>query len=130
MYFVYVLYSRKTAKSYIGSCREVGERLRHHNSGLTPSTKGGTPEWEVNYVEKVDILHTTGMERKFCSIFIFSLCRFLFIRVDNNGSSNVSKRRGSSYENWESPSQAFRILFFGMFSKGGEPTGSSCQSTE
>lgn len=49
--FVYILKSLKTKKYYIGSTRNISERLRLHNLGLTPSTKHGIP-WEVIYTEE------------------------------------------------------------------------------
>ncbi|QDH79237.1 GIY-YIG nuclease family protein [Echinicola soli] len=51
MYFVYILYSSQTCRYYIGSCKDIRGRLAHHNRGLTPSTKGGAPNWEVRYLE-------------------------------------------------------------------------------
>ena len=51
MYYVYILYSPKTSRYYIGSCDDMDKRLYHHNRGLTPSTKAGAPEWEVRYLE-------------------------------------------------------------------------------
>ncbi|WP_026947924.1 GIY-YIG nuclease family protein [Algoriphagus marincola] len=52
MYFVYILYSSKTDKYYIGSTDNPEARLRHHNSASTPSTKAGAPLWEIKYLEK------------------------------------------------------------------------------
>ncbi len=51
MYFVYFLYSLKTERYYIGSTDDLESRLKHHNSGATPSTKSGAPFWEIRYVE-------------------------------------------------------------------------------
>ena len=51
MYFVYILFSTKTNKYYIGSTDNLEARLRHHNSGSTPSTKSGAPYWEIKFVE-------------------------------------------------------------------------------
>ncbi|MBA4302366.1 putative endonuclease [Algoriphagus alkaliphilus] len=53
MYFVYILFSSKTNKFYIGSTDKLESRLQHHNSGSTTSTKTGTPLWEVKYTEKL-----------------------------------------------------------------------------
>ncbi|GAB3232071.1 GIY-YIG nuclease family protein [Algoriphagus aestuariicola] len=54
MYFVYILFSTKTRKYYVGSAENLESRLRHHNSGLTPYTKSGAPEWSVRYSETVE----------------------------------------------------------------------------
>ncbi|WP_084438850.1 GIY-YIG nuclease family protein [Algoriphagus mannitolivorans] len=53
MYFVYILFSSKTGKFYIGSTDNPESRLKHHNAGSTPSTKSGAPFWEFKYLEKI-----------------------------------------------------------------------------
>ena len=54
MYFVYILFSTKTNKYYIGSTDNLQSRLKHHNSGLTPSTKSGAPDWVIKYTETLE----------------------------------------------------------------------------
>jgi putative endonuclease len=51
MYFVYILYSSKTDKFYIGSTDNLESRLKHHNCGATPSTKSGAPDWHIVHKE-------------------------------------------------------------------------------
>ncbi|RZS94719.1 GIY-YIG nuclease family protein [Cecembia calidifontis] len=51
MYFVYILYSSKTDKFYIGSTDDLESRLKHHNYGATPSTKSGAPNWRIVHKE-------------------------------------------------------------------------------
>jgi len=53
MYYIYILFSLKTNKYYIGSTDDLARRLKHHNAGSTPSTKGGAPDWEIRYTETV-----------------------------------------------------------------------------
>ncbi|MFC5192429.1 GIY-YIG nuclease family protein [Algoriphagus aquatilis] len=53
MYFVYILYSSKTEKYYIGSTENIESRLKHHNAGSTPSTKSGAPHWKLKYMESL-----------------------------------------------------------------------------
>lgn len=53
MYFVYILFSPKTEKYYIGSTDNLESRLKHHNSGATPSTKSGAPHWELKFIENL-----------------------------------------------------------------------------
>ena len=53
MYFIYILFSQKTNRYYIGSTDDLARRLKHHNSGSTPSTKTGAPDWEIRYTETV-----------------------------------------------------------------------------
>jgi putative endonuclease len=47
---VYILYSERTDKYYIGSTVNLDHRLYHHNLGATPSTKAGSP-WRVVHTE-------------------------------------------------------------------------------
>ena len=49
--FVYVLWSEKLRKRYIGSCEDVQRRLSEHNRGKVRFTKGGIP-WVVVYQEQ------------------------------------------------------------------------------
>ncbi|WPR75431.1 GIY-YIG nuclease family protein [Algoriphagus sp. NG3] len=53
MYYVYILYSSKTDKYYTGSTDNLASRLKHHNSGATPSTKSGAPFWMLKYSENL-----------------------------------------------------------------------------
>jgi putative endonuclease len=63
-YFVYILYSQKTSKYYIGSTSNIEDRLKHHNGGHTPSTKSGTP-WEiVKVIEGPDRSRALKLELK------------------------------------------------------------------
>ncbi|MBK9099207.1 MAG: GIY-YIG nuclease family protein [bacterium] len=43
MYFVYVLWSDKLQKRYIGSSINIQERLVKHNAGLSTFTSRGIP---------------------------------------------------------------------------------------
>ena len=53
MYYIYILFSLKTNKYYVGSTEDLQRRLKHHNGGSTPSTKAGAPDWEILYTETV-----------------------------------------------------------------------------
>ncbi len=53
MYYIYILFSLKTNKYYVGSTNDLQGRLKHHNAGSTPSTKPGAPDWEIRYTETV-----------------------------------------------------------------------------
>ena len=53
MYYIYILFSLKTNKYYVGSTNDLQGRLKHHNAGSTPSTKPGAPNWEIRYSETV-----------------------------------------------------------------------------
>lgn len=52
MYTVYILYSKKTKRHYIGFTIDLNDRLRRHNSGATISTRKGRP-WIVVYKEQL-----------------------------------------------------------------------------
>ncbi|MCX8015698.1 MAG: GIY-YIG nuclease family protein [Patescibacteria group bacterium] len=43
MFFVYAIQSLKDGKLYIGISQNPQKRLKQHNSGMTPSTKGRRP---------------------------------------------------------------------------------------
>lgn len=43
---VYILYSDKLSKYYVGQTADINARLLRHNSAQVPSTKAGIP-WKV-----------------------------------------------------------------------------------
>ena len=49
-YFVYIIWSEKFQKYYIGSSSDVAKRLLRHNSGGNKFTKAGKP-WVVVHQE-------------------------------------------------------------------------------
>ncbi|MBD3275240.1 MAG: GIY-YIG nuclease family protein [Candidatus Marinimicrobia bacterium] len=51
MYFLYILYSEKLDKYYIGSTSDIVKRIERHNEGWGRFTKGGIP-WELIYTEE------------------------------------------------------------------------------
>ena len=50
MYYVYILYSQKLNRYYIGSAEDVVKRLQRHNAGYVTATRYGLP-WELKYTE-------------------------------------------------------------------------------
>jgi len=59
MYFTYILYSSLKDKYYIGSCEDVNERLRKHNtnhSGFTGKTGDWVVKWTEEHANKTDAL--------------------------------------------------------------------------
>jgi putative endonuclease len=48
MFYVYILYSEKFDKNYIGQTSDLQKRLNHHNSGLDTFTKKYLP-WKLLY---------------------------------------------------------------------------------
>lgn len=53
MYFVYILKSIKTKRTYIGCSKNKERRLQEHNDGKVRSTKAYRP-WEVIYFESIE----------------------------------------------------------------------------
>ena len=61
-YFVYIIQSLKDGSFYVGSTRDLDERLERHNQGRSKFTKGKRP-WKVVYrEERVD--RSAAMERE------------------------------------------------------------------
>lgn len=50
-FFVYVLWSEKLRKRYVGYTPNVAGRLEQHNAGWTKFTSGGVP-WVLVYTEE------------------------------------------------------------------------------
>ncbi len=50
MYYVYILYSEKLQKKYIGYTQDLKQRLSDHNSRKVTFTSKGTP-WQLVYYE-------------------------------------------------------------------------------
>ncbi|MFH1225733.1 MAG: GIY-YIG nuclease family protein [bacterium] len=72
MYYVYIIYSKKLNKKYIGSTENLRNRIIEHNSGKSDFTSKGIP-WKLLYYEafenKIDALREerflkTGKGRK------------------------------------------------------------------
>ncbi len=59
-YSVYVLWSDRLKKRYVGCTANLESRVREHNSGKQRSTKGGVP-WKVVYSEN---FHDLSKARK------------------------------------------------------------------
>ena len=63
-YCVYILYSKISSKYYVGQTANIDKRLKRHNQGIVPSTKGGAP-WELVLQIKVsDRSEALILERK------------------------------------------------------------------
>ena len=55
MAWVYILYSKKIDKYYVGACTDLDRRLYEHNLGHSKFTSTGIP-WELVYKEEWDDL--------------------------------------------------------------------------
>ena len=51
MPFVYILFSEKLNKFYVGACIDIDRRLYEHNIGHSKFTSAGVP-WELKYKEE------------------------------------------------------------------------------
>ncbi|MCZ2459726.1 MAG: GIY-YIG nuclease family protein [Chitinophagales bacterium] len=52
-YYVYILWSEKLGKFYVGSTKDVENRLREHNKGESKFTSKGIP-WVLVWQESVE----------------------------------------------------------------------------
>src|SRR3990172_5409543 len=50
LFYVYIIRSLRTQRYYVGSTKDVEERLREHNAGKSLSAKAGAP-WEHVHTE-------------------------------------------------------------------------------
>jgi putative endonuclease len=55
MAVVYIIYSLKLNKYYVGACSNLDRRLYEHNIGHSKFTSTGIP-WELKYTEQFDSL--------------------------------------------------------------------------
>ena len=46
MYYTYVLISQSSGRLYVGSCKDLSDRLKRHNENRSKATKGHGP-WEL-----------------------------------------------------------------------------------
>jgi putative endonuclease len=51
-YFVYILRSEKTGRTYVGFCEEISVRLKRHNAGEVKATRSGRP-WHVLWTDEL-----------------------------------------------------------------------------
>ena len=59
MYYVYILYSEKCNRHYIGYSKDLQERLDRHNGGMVTATKNCSP-----YTIKANKAFPTEIEAK------------------------------------------------------------------
>ena len=64
MFYVYILKSEKDGKFYIGSTKNIEQRLYRHNKGLVKSTKNRTPFVLVYYERFLTLSEARRRERK------------------------------------------------------------------
>ena len=64
MYFVYILYSQRKNKTYVGQTHDIENRLKEHNSGKVKSTKPYMP-FKMIYNEKHETRQEALLREKF-----------------------------------------------------------------
>ena len=79
MAWVYILFSKKINKYYVGACKELDRRLYEHNIGRSKFTSTGMP-WELVFSEKHGDLvvakrRELEIKKKKSRIYIESLIR-------------------------------------------------------
>ena len=52
MFYIYVLWSEKLRKRYVGYTSDIVKRVQEHNQGGSKFTKGGVP-WKLVYSEEL-----------------------------------------------------------------------------
>jgi putative endonuclease len=70
--FVYILYSDRTGKRYIGHTNDLDKRFKEHNGGRVKSTKAGLPWRMIAYKEYFSRSEARWVERslKHSKIFL------------------------------------------------------------
>lgn len=62
--FVYILFSEKSSKYYVGQTADIEDRLKRHNSGRVNSTKYGIPWKIVLQIEVLNRSQAVALETK------------------------------------------------------------------
>ena len=62
--FVYILYSEKRSRYYVGQTTDIIKRLKRHNLGIVPSTKSGAPWKLVLQLEVLTRSEAVNLERR------------------------------------------------------------------
>lgn len=65
MFYLYILYSEKYDRYYVGHCEDISIRLSRHNSKMVPSTKPYIP-WVLVYSE----MYSTRQEANAREVYI------------------------------------------------------------
>lgn len=63
MFTVYILYSFKDKRTYVGCTKDIHKRVEEHNSGKVPSTKLRTP-LKLVYSEDYEDEHEAFLKEK------------------------------------------------------------------
>ncbi len=69
IYFVYILYSQKDHKLYVGCTSNLENRIKEHNSGKVTVTKNRIPLVGIHYEKFNDKAEAFNRERFFKSLW-------------------------------------------------------------
>jgi putative endonuclease len=64
MFAVYILFSEKIKKYYVGSCADFDRRFHEHNSGQSDFTRSGVPWKLIVTIELPTRAEATRLEQK------------------------------------------------------------------
>ena len=81
MPYLYILYSSKLNKYYVGACANIERRLYEHNIGHSKFTSTGLP-WQLMYTEEFKTLQEAKQREK----KILSLYPIFFIFISSHPS--------------------------------------------
>jgi putative endonuclease len=62
--FVYILFSDKSSRYYVGQTADIDKRLKKHNHGNVPSTKFGVPWILILQIEVSNRSEALVLEKK------------------------------------------------------------------
>ena len=85
MYFVYILYSEKNDRFYVGHAANVENRVLEHNSGLNFSTKPFIPWILLGFVSKKTKSEAYILEMKIKNLSKLRKLAFIEKHCKNNG---------------------------------------------
>ena len=63
MFYTYIIYTTSLDAFYVGSCQDLEERLKDHNSGSSKSTKKAK-DWKLMYFETFET-RSLAMKREY-----------------------------------------------------------------
>ena len=76
-FFVYILYSEKFDRFYIGQTNDIQERLRRHNSGYELATAPYKP-WEMKlFIRKSSRKDSMALEKKLKNLSRMRIVEFI-----------------------------------------------------
>jgi putative endonuclease len=96
MYFVYILYSEKHDRFYVGHTSDLEKRLQAHNSGLNISTKPYIPWKIVGRVSKPSKSEAYRLEFKLKNLSKDRKRAFIQKYCAGGGSPDEATNRGLS----------------------------------